>query len=80
MTSTHTGNPLSCAAAEASIRKILREDLTGNAARLEPVQVTSKRLEGMEEFMGVTNKIFQQFIGNARSGLTRVVRILLKAL
>jgi len=37
MTSTHTGNPLSCAAAEASIRKILREELTGNAARLEPV-------------------------------------------
>jgi HTH-type transcriptional regulator, glycine betaine synthesis regulator len=33
----------------------------------------------MEEFMEVTNKIFQQFIGNARSGLTRVVRVLLKA-
>jgi 4-aminobutyrate aminotransferase-like enzyme len=37
MTSTHTGNPVSCAAALASIEKILREDLTGNAARLEPV-------------------------------------------
>jgi hypothetical protein len=27
-----------------------------------------------------TNKIFQQFISNARSGLTRVVRVLLRAL
>ena len=40
---------------------------------------TRQRLEGMEEFMTVTNKIFQQFIGNARSGLTKVVRVLLKA-
>ncbi len=37
MTSTHTGNPVCCAAAMASIRKIIDEDLTGNAARLEPV-------------------------------------------
>jgi 4-aminobutyrate aminotransferase-like enzyme len=37
MTSTHTGNPVCCAAALASLRKILKEDLTGNAARLEPV-------------------------------------------
>jgi 4-aminobutyrate aminotransferase / (S)-3-amino-2-methylpropionate transaminase / 5-aminovalerate transaminase len=37
MTSTHTGNPICCAAALANIRKILKEDLTGNAARLEPV-------------------------------------------
>ena len=37
MTSTHTGNPICCAAAMASIRKILDEDLTGNAARLESV-------------------------------------------
>lgn len=35
MTSTHTGNPVCVAAALASVRKILREDLTGNAARLE---------------------------------------------
>jgi 4-aminobutyrate aminotransferase/(S)-3-amino-2-methylpropionate transaminase len=34
MTSTHTGNPLCCAAAMASLRKIVGEDLTGNAARL----------------------------------------------
>jgi hypothetical protein len=33
----------------------------------------------MEDFMTITNKIFQQFIGNAKSGLTRVVKVLLKA-
>ena len=43
------------------------------------MQATRQRLAGMEEFMAVTNKIFQQFIGNARSGLTRVVKVLLKA-
>jgi 4-aminobutyrate aminotransferase-like enzyme len=37
MTSTHTGNPICCAAALASVQKIVREDLTGNAAKLEPV-------------------------------------------
>jgi 4-aminobutyrate aminotransferase / (S)-3-amino-2-methylpropionate transaminase / 5-aminovalerate transaminase len=37
MTSTHTGNPVCCAAALASLKKILKEDLTGNAARLGPV-------------------------------------------
>jgi 4-aminobutyrate aminotransferase / (S)-3-amino-2-methylpropionate transaminase / 5-aminovalerate transaminase len=37
MTSTHTGNPVCCAAALASVRKILSEDLTGNAAGLGPV-------------------------------------------
>lgn len=37
MTSTHTGNPVCCAAAMASIGKILREKLTENAAALEPV-------------------------------------------
>ena len=35
MTSTHTGNPVCCAAALASVRKIVTDDLTGNAARLE---------------------------------------------
>jgi hypothetical protein len=51
-----------------------------NAAKREDVQLTRQRLAGMEEFVEVTNKIFQQFITNARSGLTRVVRVLLKAL
>ncbi|WP_031496549.1 aspartate aminotransferase family protein [Bryobacter aggregatus] len=34
MTSTHTGNPVCCAAALASIDLVLKEDLTGNSARL----------------------------------------------
>ncbi len=37
MTSTQTGNAVCCAAALAGINKIVSEDLTGNAARLEPV-------------------------------------------
>ena len=37
MTSTHTGNPVCCAAALASIQKIVGQDLAGNAARLEGV-------------------------------------------
>jgi hypothetical protein len=28
--------------------------------------------------MTVTNKIFQQFVGNAKSGLTRLAKMLLK--
>ena len=61
-------------------QQMLHESNIGkSAARQEAVQVTRQRLAGMEEFMTVTNKIFQQFIGNARSGLTRVVRVLLKA-
>jgi 4-aminobutyrate aminotransferase-like enzyme len=34
MTSTHTGNPVCCAAALANLKKIVGEDLTGNAARM----------------------------------------------
>jgi 4-aminobutyrate aminotransferase-like enzyme len=34
MTSTHTGNPVCCAAALASLRKIVSEDLPANAARM----------------------------------------------
>ena len=51
-----------------------------SAASQETVRITQQRLAGMEEFMSVTNKIFQQFVGNAKSGLSRVVKVLLKAL
>jgi len=51
-----------------------------SAASGEEVRVTRQRLAAMEEFMAMTNKIFQQFISNAKAGLSRVVRILLKAL
>lgn len=37
MTSTHTGNPVCCAAALASLNKILSQKLTENAALLGPV-------------------------------------------
>jgi len=50
------------------------------AANQETVKLTRQRLGDMEEFMAVTNKVFQQFVGNAKSGLSRVVRVLLKAL
>ncbi len=46
MTSTHTGNPVCCAAAMAAICKIIREDLTGNAARLEkPLLEALKKIQ-----------------------------------
>jgi DNA-binding transcriptional regulator GbsR (MarR family) len=62
-------------------QKMLDESSLGKtAAKREDVQLTRQRLAGMEEFVEVTNKIFQQFISNARSGLTRVVRVLLKSL
>src|SRR3954471_14942371 len=44
MTSTHTGNPVCCAAALASVQKIIRENLSANAAALEPVL-----LEGLKK-------------------------------
>jgi hypothetical protein len=59
---------------------MLAEQSIGKAAKQEDVRVTRERLAGMEEFMSVTNKVFQQFIGNARSGLTKVFKVLLKAL
>ena len=39
MTSTHTGNPVCCAAALANLKKIVGEKLTENAAKLGPVLV-----------------------------------------
>jgi HTH-type transcriptional regulator, glycine betaine synthesis regulator len=61
-------------------RKMLDEQSLGKtAAKGRAVQLTRERLAEMEDFMAVTNKIFQQFIGNAKTGLTRVVKVLLKA-
>ena len=37
MTSTHTGNPVCCAAALANLKKIIREKLADNASMLEPI-------------------------------------------
>ena len=44
MTSTHTGNPVCAAAALASLKKIVEEDLAGNAARLEGVLMGGLRV------------------------------------
>ena len=60
-------------------RHMLDDEALGKGAKSEAVQVTRQRLENMQEFMDLTNKLFQQFIGNAKSGLTKVVRVLLKA-
>jgi DNA-binding transcriptional regulator GbsR (MarR family) len=61
-------------------QRMLEEGSLGkSAAAREEIHLTRQRLAGMEEFMVVTNKIFQQFVGNARSGLTKVAKVLLKA-
>ncbi len=62
-------------------QQMLDESTLGKtASKQEMIQITRLRLSHMEEFMTVTNKLFQQFVGNAKSGLTRVVKVLLKAL
>lgn len=62
-------------------RQMLDASAIGKSAAATPeVRTTQQRLGDMEQFMAVTNRIFQQFIANARSGLSRVVRVLLKAL
>ena len=46
MTSTHTGNPVCCAAAIASLKKIVTENLTANAARMgEIVEAGLKQIQ-----------------------------------
>lgn len=62
-------------------QQMLDEQTLGKAAAKQPgVTLTRERLASMEEFMSVTNKLFQQFVSNARTGLNRIVRVLLKAL
>src|SRR5438445_1666819 len=52
-------------------RMLEPQSIGKTAANQESTKLTRQRLANMEEFMGVTNKIFQQFVGNARSGLSR---------
>jgi DNA-binding transcriptional regulator GbsR (MarR family) len=61
-------------------QKMLDDEAMGKGAKSDAVQLTRARLADMHEFMAITNKLFQQFIGNAKSGLTKVVKVLLKAL
>ena len=61
-------------------QQMIGEEALGKAgAQQEAIQATKQRLEGMEEFMEVTNRIFAQFVTGAKSGLNRVARVLLKA-
>ena len=59
---------------------MLDEENLGAAAKGEDVRATRERLQQMEEFMSVTNKIFQAFVSNTKAGLNKVVKVLLKAL
>jgi 4-aminobutyrate aminotransferase-like enzyme len=52
MTSTHTGNPVCCAAALASVEKILSGQLTENAAALGPAL-----LEGLRKIQAQHPKV-----------------------
>jgi DNA-binding transcriptional regulator GbsR (MarR family) len=61
-------------------RMIDAQSLGKAAARQEAVALTQRRLEGMEEFMAVTNKIFQQFVAQPKAGASRIVKMLLKRL
>src|SRR5687768_1812476 len=62
-------------------QRMLEEPTIGKAgAAQESILLTRQRLADMEGFMEVTNKIFQQFVGSAKSGLSRVMKVLLKAL
>src|SRR5580704_1301592 len=62
-------------------QRMLEEPELGKvAARSEAAQMTRERLKGMQEFVEVTNKIFAQFVTNARGGLNKLVTLLLKAL
>ena len=58
MTSTHTGNPICAAAALASLKKIVDEDLAGNAARLEPVLIS-----GLERIRDRHREVIGNFTG-----------------
>ena len=62
-------------------QRLLDEDSLGKAAaRQEAVQLTRQRLAAMEEFMEITNTVFQQFVGGAKTGLMRVMKAIMKGL
>ena len=61
-------------------QQMLAEDSLGQAAKGDDVRATRERLAQMEEFMSLTNKIFQAFVSNTKAGLNKVVKVLLKAL
>ncbi len=67
MTSTHTGNPICCAAALANLKLLVEEDLVGNAAGLHPI---------LEERMAHFEKKYPDHVGRAASiGLVGAVQM-----
>jgi HTH-type transcriptional regulator, glycine betaine synthesis regulator len=60
--------------------RMLDEPSVAGAGPQDEVQATRRRLEGMREFMDVTNRICARFVNNSSSGLTQVARVLLRAL
>jgi len=69
MTSTHTGNPVCCAAAVANIQKLLREDLTANAAQLGPLL-----LEGLQRIQRKHQDIIGRVSAQGLVGGVQIVR------
>jgi HTH-type transcriptional regulator, glycine betaine synthesis regulator len=61
-------------------KQMLSEAALGAAAKSDAVQLTSSRLDSMEEFMTLTNKIFNAFVSNTKAGLNKVVKVLMKAI
>jgi 4-aminobutyrate aminotransferase-like enzyme len=69
MTSTHTGNPVCCAAALANIRKILDQDLVANAAALGPVL-----LEGLRQLQSSHPQVIGRVTARGLVGGLQVVK------
>ena len=69
MTSTHTGNPVCCAAALANIKKILDEKLTENAAALGPVL-----LEGLQTIQRKHPDVIGRVTARALVGGVQIIK------
>ncbi|MBI2947556.1 MAG: aspartate aminotransferase family protein [Verrucomicrobia bacterium] len=69
MTSTHTGNPVCCAAALASVKKIVRENLTANAARLE-----KPLLEGLKKIQAKHPEVIGHVTARGLVGGMQIVK------
>ena len=61
-------------------RQLGEGEIGPDAARDAAVKITRQRLGDMSEFMGITNQIFQQFVGDSRSGMQRIAELFLKAM
>jgi DNA-binding transcriptional regulator GbsR (MarR family) len=60
-------------------QQMLQPAALGKAATNPEVTSARQRLAEMEQFMELTNRIFQTFVATARSGLAHVVDVLLKS-